>query len=346
MKGGLQFAPVPPGLEDIKKLPDLLSAVQFDVTLAGNFLIELTLFAQDEQAAPELERAMNSLLDGGSKLFAAQLVRERQSEDPVQQASLQYGRRMIDMLATALRPERKGDRLVVTIRDSSATQIAAIGGLMALLMPAVSQAREAARQAMSKNNLKQIGLAMHVYHDAKNSFPARASFDENGKPLLSWRVHLLPYLDEQALYDQFHLDEPWDSEHNKELIQHMPDVFKNPNATSELPTTNYLLPVGEGHLFDADKSKRIRDVRDGTANTVMAVEANLDQSVVWTRPDDLNVDAKQPKKGLGAARERGFLAVFADGSVRLLGAKTDDKTIKALFTIGGREIVDLDTLGE
>ena len=84
--------------------------------------------------------------------------------------------------------------------------------MAASLLPAVSAARECrSKNAAGANNLKQIGLAMHNFHDSYGGFPAAYSTDKNGKPLLSWRVHILPFVEGQALYRQFKLDEPWDS---------------------------------------------------------------------------------------------------------------------------------------
>ena len=92
---------------------------------------------------------------------------------------------------------------------------------VALALPA----RMAARQNIAINNLHQLGIAMHVHHDAFKAFPARAICDKQEKPLLSWRVKLLPFLEQNALYQQFHLDEPWDSEHNLKLVDRMPAYF-------------------------------------------------------------------------------------------------------------------------
>ena len=98
--------------------------------------------------------------------------------------------------------------------------------MLALLLPAVQAAREAARRAQCTNNLKQIGLAMHNYASANGAFPPAAIYDANGKPLLSWRVLILPYLEQDSLYKQFHLAEPWDSPHNKRtLLAQVPPLF-------------------------------------------------------------------------------------------------------------------------
>src|ERR1700676_3675353 len=107
--------------------------------------------------------------------------------------------------------------------------IAIIAVLIALLLPAVQAAREAARRAQCVNNLKQIGLAMHNYHSTYDCFPPAVTADDQGRPLLSWRVLILPYLEEAPLYAQFHLDEPWDSPHNLPLASKMPRVYTCPS---------------------------------------------------------------------------------------------------------------------
>jgi len=107
--------------------------------------------------------------------------------------------------------------------------IAIIGVLVALLLPAVQAAREAGRRNAAANELKQIAIAMHNYHDTNKHFPARTIRDAEGKALLSWRVAVLPYIDQIDLYNQFHLDEAWDSPHNKSLIGKMPSLFADPN---------------------------------------------------------------------------------------------------------------------
>ena len=113
--------------------------------------------------------------------------------------------------------------------------IAIIAILIGLLLPAVQRVREAAARIQCANNLHQIGIAAHAYHDAFNSFPPAAITSKEGRPLLSWRVALLPHLDEGALYNEFHLNEPWDSAHNSKLIARMPAVYRCPSmATSTL----------------------------------------------------------------------------------------------------------------
>lgn len=204
---------------------------------------------------------------------------------------------------------------------------------------ATDAALEAQRRTQTMNNLKQIGLAMHIYHDANRSFPPRAKTDGNGKPLLSWRVSLLPYLDQEALAKEFRIDEPWDSEHNKKLIAKMPAVYRQPNSKVDDFKTCYLVPVAKGTMFETTKPTRVIDVTDGTSNTILAVEVNSENSVIWTKPDDVEVDLEMPFKRLLGLRPKGFYALIADGSVRFLSETLAPATLKSLFTRNGGEAI-------
>ncbi len=226
----------------------------------------------------------------------------------------------------------------------SVTQVgpAGVAVATALILPAVQQAREAARRSQGKNNLKQIALAMHNFHDTYQKLPAAATGDKKGKKLLSWRVHILPYIDQAPLYQQFHLDEPWDSDHNKELIKTVPPVYISPNHEdlAREGKTVYLVPTGKSTAFEGKEGLGFRDFTDGTSNTILAVEAHRDAAVIWTKPDDLAVDFKNPLKGLKGARAGGFHASLCDGSVRFISDNIDIKTLNALFTRNGGEAIN------
>jgi hypothetical protein len=204
---------------------------------------------------------------------------------------------------------------------------------------AVRSMREAAARSQSANNLKQIGLAMHGYLDAENTFPPRAVFDKDGKALLSWRVLLLPYLGQKDLYDQFKLDEPWDSKHNKTLLAKIPPVYRAPAGKHKKDdTTFYLGFSGKGAFFEGKKGIAITDVTDDVSNTIMVVEGG--KEVPWTKPEDLDFDADKELPKLGGLFEGGFMAAFCDGSVRFLLAK--DKNLKAYVTRNGGEAIKQD----
>ena len=205
----------------------------------------------------------------------------------------------------------------------------------------ITLAGEAARRMQCKNNLKQIGLAMHNYHDTFNRFPAAATVDKAGKPLLSWRVHVLPYLDQASLYEQFKLDEPWDSTHNKKLISQMPAVFACPSGSLKPGTTSYLGVAGEKAVFNGSQNIGFRNVTDGTSNTLMVVDADDSQAVTWTKPDDFTYSTNNPMQGLVGHHGDGFQAAFCDGRTQYFSADITAETLNAFFTKSGGEVVKL-----
>jgi hypothetical protein len=138
------------------------------------------------------------------------------------------------------------------------------------------------------NKFKQILLAMHNYHDVYKMFPPRDDLrDEQGRSGLSWRVHLLPFVDQQKLYDEFRLDEPWDSLHNKPLMEKMPEVYQSRWIDVAPGHTTFLAPVGEDTVFGGSKPIRFSDIRDGTSNTVVLVEVKPQLAVPWDRAGGL-----------------------------------------------------------
>jgi prepilin-type processing-associated H-X9-DG protein len=339
-KAQLALAPLPPKFAGVRKLPDLVSAVEARTRLSDAQEMALVVYARDEAAAEELEALIGQLLATAREMFLAEMAEQAAGDDPVEQAMAQYMRRVNERIFEAIRPVRNGDRLELAGGGQQNMQIATIGILIALLLPAVQAARAAARRAQSSNNLKQIGLAMHNYHDAHGRLPARAAFDEQKSPLLSWRVQLLPYLDEGHLYRQFKLDEPWDSEHNRQLIPRMPAVYRNPASATAPGKTSYVVPVGEGTLFDAAEGTRFRAVLDGLSNTMMALEVPGDRAVVWTQPDDWRFDPEHPLSGLGQVHPGGFNILLADGSVRFVSIEVGPDILRALVTVAGGERVD------
>jgi hypothetical protein len=166
----------------------------------------------------------------------------------------------------------------------------------AILFPAIARVRSAANNAKSKSNLRQIGISMLNCDAETGKLPPGAIYGQNGKPLLSWRVALLPYVEGQqdylALYRKFHLDEPWDSPTNIKLLDQMPDIYRSPNDKSDTTETYYRIFLSDSTSDLKDKPVFIRDKRislamlpRGTPNTILVVEAA--ESVPWTKPDEL-----------------------------------------------------------
>ncbi|MDR3620423.1 MAG: DUF1559 domain-containing protein [Paludisphaera borealis] len=222
----------------------------------------------------------------------------------------------------------------------SMTSPATSGVLVALLLPAVQSAREAARRAQCVNNLKQISLASHNHDAVTGAFPGDV-VGKDGKPLLSWRVAILPFIEQQELYNQFKLDEPWDSPHNKPLLSQIPTIYRCPSDSRPDPTlTSYLGFDGPGGFLEKGRKVTFEDVTDGASKTFAVVEAA--EGVPWTKPADIPFDPKAPPSlfGAGSKHPGGFNALFVDGSVQFMKRATDAKTLKALITRNGGEAID------
>jgi hypothetical protein len=243
----------------------------------------------------------------------------------------------IDRIVELLTPEVEGDRLIVSLGDKE---------LAAVLPPLARRTSQSVEQQAATGRLRDVVIAMHGYADSnKGRFPAEANFDKQGKPLLSWRVHLLPFVGEQKLYKEFHLDEPWDSPHNRALIARMPPVYQGPNwQLNRDGKTIYLAPVGKDVAFSgrAEGARMPADFPDGTSNTIMLVEADNAHAVPWTKPEDLEVDLDHPERGLGGHFPGGFLVGLADGSVRFLSSAISKATLRAAFTRSGGEVLGSD----
>jgi hypothetical protein len=323
---------IPGGIpEELAPWKPLLEArvgtVTFDVGEQSTLKARLT-FANAE-AARAAEKPARELRDLGLKFLPqalAQLGKEKEMAPVVEMLKL-AGKALkdakLEQTGSELRAEAKAD-----------TEVAKVA---ALAVEAVTRVRKAAARNQGANNLKQIGLALHNYHDSLGTFPPQAVFDRDGKPTLSWRVLLLPYLDENELYKEFKLNEPWDSPHNKKLLEKMPKVYTDPQRKTDKPhTTPYQGFVGAGAFFEGKNGIKITDIIDGTSNTFMIVEA--EGTVPWTKPEDLPFKAGTPLPKLGGSAE-GFYALFADGSVRFFNKKISEKTLRAYITRNGGEVI-------
>jgi len=236
-----------------------------------------------------------------------------------------------DEVVKVMTPEVQGDRLVLLLDEKNN----GIAKLLAALKPAVEKARDAARQAESANSLRQIGMAMLTYEEKHKRLPAAALYDANGKPLLSWRVQLLPFLGQEKLYEQFHLNEPWDSEHNRKLIDQMPDIYRSPAAKlKEKGRTTYVVPVGKDTVFSGREGLALKDIKN-PSGTILVVEADGEHAVIWTKPDDLPFDPEKPTRGLTGPYQGGFLAILCDGRVEFVPNKQEGKSLRGMFTRGG-----------
>jgi type II secretory pathway pseudopilin PulG len=349
-----QAKEIPPEAKPYVEMPNLIESAELSINLTHDAVSQLIIHANDDASAEKLV----SQVKAAGEMWQDKIVEQMRAEaaknpalqGPIGNAYLKYLERIRHAQQPALwHLERAGsDISLFNFRPGNSPQqqlvmVAVIGILVALLLPAVQAAREAARRTQSMNNMKQLMLGLLNYESANASFPAHAIYDANGKPLLSWRVAILPYLEQEALYNEFHLDEPWDSPNNKPLIAKMPAVFDEPSYNILPGKTPYLAIVGEQCGFDgSDKGLRLQQFTDGTSKTVMLVTANPDRAVEWTKPDDLPFDAKNPMAGLGAGPHPGiWLAAVADGSIRIITDDIDPQVVTAFCTRNGGEQIQL-----
>ncbi len=249
----------------------------------------------------------------------------------------------------AIPAKKTSTALIVTIVIVAVLIVAVLVGavLVALLLPAVQAAREAARRAQCRNNMKQISLAMQNYHDVNGSFPPAYTVDENGQPLHSWRVLLLPYLEENALYEQIKLDEPWDSPHNRAFTDFMPDAYRCPSESAPPgQQTSYAVISGPGTVFNGAETVSVSDITDGTSRTILVVEAS-GAGINWMEPRDIPIEQLDGEindpSGQGIRSEHFGVAnvLYCDGSVHSLSEGIDAESVKASATIAGGEKEDM-----
>lgn len=195
----------------------------------------------------------------------------------------------------------------------------------------------------TEHNMEMLTDALHSYETVHRRIPPRTVKDADGKPLLSWRVLLLPFVGEEELYSQFRLDEPWDSEHNKKLLDQMPSVFANQNAEAPAGYTCYLAPHGfmdrrEQTIWDAEPLL-LRQVNDGLANTAAIVEVEPQSAVPWTKPEDIDLRERDLLEHWGAP-PAGGLIVMLDTTCYDFTRLKEKKKLKAVLTANGGEAIN------
>ena len=234
--------------------------------------------------------------------------------------------------------------------------IAIIGMLIAFLLPAIPAARPAVFRMQCSNNMKQIALAFQNYHDKHGHFPPAYSVDENGKPLHSWRVLILPYMEreQKALYEKIRLDEPWDSEHNCQFHSQVPREFQCPSFSHRetllyphrssgphVPSpsgSSYSVIYGAEAAFAGSEPTKREDMTGGTSNVIILVERRT--PVNWMNPlsdmtfetasQGINVDTM----GISSYHVGGANVALGDGSVRFIPDTIDNATLRALLVVG------------
>lgn len=205
--------------------------------------------------------------------------------------------------------------------------------------------RQVNLRMLAQDNLRQIGLGVHNYHDVFLALPLAGSEDPKIGLNMSWRVRLLPFLEQMSLHDLVNYNEPWDSPANSPLLAEMPRIYDVPpkrggtetsylafSAKERIQTGNLSgWPIFGSGTARGDGVANFASVTDGISNTIMVVEADRDRGVPWMKPADLSIDPANPKAGLGHVRSGGFIVVMGDGSVRFLANSIDNELVLKLI---------------
>jgi Protein of unknown function (DUF1559)/BlaR1 peptidase M56 len=243
------------------------------------------------------------------------------AEDGLRSAKVERDGRIVRLRASANR------ELVATVKN--------------IVAPSVQASRSAARRTQSMNNLRQLALAIHNYaaaHD--NKFPPAVVIGPDGKTPHSWRVELLPYLEQDALYNRYKMDEPWDSPANREVLNARPALFAFPGADINATDACYFVLRGPQTIFAKDgQGMSFNEISDGLSNTILFVEAK--RSIPWTKPEDIPAEPGKPVPKLGGFQieSAGFNAAIADGSVRFIKDSINPDMLRALSTRAGGEVI-------
>lgn len=326
---------------DIESVIELTDNLLVELEASDSKPIRVSFGTAGRESTEKLEESLQRLRTEGLQFaresVESQLASEPSISDAMKQAASKYADRMQETFSDASMWSIEENRLELKTETSMMASYQTIGVMTGLLLPAVQAARDAARRMSSSNNMKQIMLALHNYESAYRKLPLRMSRDKDGQPLLSWRVQILPYIEQQALYDQFHLDEPWDSPHNIRLVEMMPQTYANPRFDVRPGHTVYLAPFGEDCGWPGEKFD-FRSITDGTSSTIALTEVAPYLAVPWTAPDDLDIDENP---GTSWMSDRGANVGMFDGSVRWISAELTEDVLRALMTINGGEVIPM-----
>lgn len=180
--------------------------------------------------------------------------------------------------------------------------------------------RNIVQRTGTSDKLRGIFRAMELYaNDNNGNFPPAYTKSPDGKPLLSWRVLLLPYMEQDNLFRMFNQSEPWDSPTNKPLLAKMPKVYmssSNYDVNAKFQTT-FLAPVASETVFPPTGSVNRNAVTDGMSGTIILLDVDDEAAVEWTRPKDLAVTKINPTLGMGNSHHGGVMALFGDGTAKV-----------------------------
>lgn len=292
-----------------QQLASDIQRVTLSWTLPPEVAVEVAIEAVDAAAAERVQKALESVLNS---------VLNQAGEEP----------RDTDSIATILKPQRDGNRLKLELREAAINTLLAQAKVLAYI----------AHRSQTSNHLKQIGLAIHNYHDSYRHFPPKHFIDRQGQPLLSWRVAILPYIEQAALYQSLKLDQPWNAAANQLPASVVIPTYAD-RDDNDPNKTRFRVPVFPGSAWDGEgPPKTFRDITDGSSNTIAVIHAPPEAAVSWADPAEWKISPDNPMQDVFGDREE-VMVLFFDASVRTLRRdELDNKKLSAMLTIAGGEM--------
>lgn len=240
-------------------------------------------------------------------------------------------------------------RLDKSVRIATGAMVAffGVGILVALLFPQIGH--ELSRRTGCANNLRQISLALHSYHQVWGSYPPAYTTDADGQPLHSWRTLILPFLEEEPFYEALDLNEPWNGPHNSQVAKiylASTHYFCCPSSTFDHNHTNYLAVVGPQTAWPGATPISMQDISDSSGMTIQLVEV-ANSGIHWMEPRDMpweqaaqGINPPNSKLSISSNHTVGANVAFCDSACRLLLNTLPNETLRGLLTIAGGEPIE------
>lgn len=303
-------------------------------SVLGNLQLQAVLRCESEPKAQRVQETLNALLvltRNAVRGTLSQLPRELDAE---QRLAFTVGKQILNSLLSQVSITQEGTKVIADVpTDMNVAQTAG------LLYPLMEQQLKAANRMRSTNKLKQVALALHNYHSVHGHFPPPVLIHPQTKVPYSWRVAILPYLEQQALYERYDFSKPWDAEENRFVRETEIPIYSGMQKGTN-HTSMYFL-VGEGAIFSNQKdAAKLFRIRDGSSNTLMVVESKRDTP--WAKPEDITYDPSKDPPKLGGFFEGGFNAAFADGSVQFISDQIDKELLHRLIQAADGKVIQLD----
>jgi hypothetical protein len=307
---------------------------------------ELTLSASfeclDEQGVSSVKETLGAgivLMKNGLRSFDRAMRSGAGRGDGTGGVSLEFQRKMLDIGNTVLETSKvESESHFATVRFTMDTDAIPLEPFL----EAVAASKAASKRVQSANNLKQIGLAFHNFESTYRELPTSDGLVHNDpfrkvQYPYSWRVAILPFIEENNLYSQYKFDEPWDSASNLKVLAQMPAIYRHADAPPDSTNTSYVLLTGPETMFKPKSPALFAQITDGLSNTIMAAEAVTE--IPWTKPEDVAYDSQGPLPILGGYSPQGFNVLIGDGSIRFISESIDESVFRALITAAGGEVI-------